>query len=74
MPQDNTDQARAAILEAQVDAALAGHDLGPFETVDPEIGGYQAACRRCGKTVWVGESGLMYSLLGEGCEEPHTFA
>ena len=44
------DQARAAILEIQVKAALAGHDLGPFEPVDPEIGGYQAACRRCGKT------------------------
>jgi len=62
------DPARAAILEAQVTAALAGHDLGPFEPVDNTAGGYQAACRRCGKTVWVGESGLMYSLLGEGCE------
>ena len=65
------DQARPAILEAQVNAALAGHDLGPFPDVD---NGYQAACRRCGKTVWVGESGLMYSLLGDGCQGPHTFA
>jgi hypothetical protein len=60
-----TDPARAAILEVQVDAALANHDLGPFEDVDPEIGGYQAECRRCGKTVWVGKQGLIYSLLGE---------
>jgi hypothetical protein len=30
------DQARAAILESQVNAALSGHDLGPFEEVDPE--------------------------------------
>jgi hypothetical protein len=60
-----TNPARAAILECQVDAALAGHDLGPFEEVD---NGYQAACRRCGKTVWVGENGLMYSLLGESCQ------
>jgi len=60
------DDARGAILEAQVTAALAGHDIGPFEEDD---NGYQAACRRCGKTVWVGESGLLYSLLGESCPE-----
>ena len=65
----DTDQARPAILEAQATAALAGHDLGPFEPVDPEIGGYQAACRRCGKTVWVGEVGLLYSLLADICPE-----
>jgi len=58
------DDTRGAILEAQVTAALAGHDIGPFD----EVGnGYQAACRRCGNTVWVGESGLLYSLLGEAC-------
>ncbi len=58
------DDARAAILEVQVNAALAGHDLGPFEEVD---NGYQAKCRRCGKTVWVGENGLIYSLLADTC-------
>jgi len=58
------ERARDAILEAQVNAALAGHDIGPFEEDD---NGYQAACRRCGKTVWVGEGGLLYSLLGEKC-------
>ena len=60
----DTDQVRAAILQARVNAALSGHDLGPLRLVDD---GYQAACRRCGKTVWVGESGLLYSLLGESC-------
>ena len=61
--------AREAILESQVNAALAGHDLGPFEPVDNEAGrGWQARCRNCGKTVWVGAEGLMYSLLGESCE------
>ena len=56
-------QARESILESQVNAALAGHDIGPFEDVDTTAGGYQAACRRCAKTVWVGDQGLIYSLL-----------
>ena len=58
---------KSAILEAQVNAAMDGHDLGPFEPVDTRIGGYQAQCRQCGQTVWVGEYGLMYSLLGDRC-------
>jgi hypothetical protein len=63
-----TKEAKESILEVQVNAALAGHDLTGFEPVDTTAGGYQAACRRCGKTVWVGDSGLMYSLLWDGCE------
>jgi hypothetical protein len=55
-------------LEAQVNAALAGHGLGPFEPVDPDIGGYQAAYRRCAKTVLVGSQGLIYSLLEDACD------
>ena len=57
-----------AILEAQEDAALAGHDLGPFEEVTDRInGGYEAHCRKCDKSVWISNKGLIYSLLGEGC-------
>jgi hypothetical protein len=59
-----TESAKAAILEALVNAALSGHDIGSFEPVER---GYQAVCRKCGKTVWVGNSGVMYSLLGERC-------
>lgn len=44
---DNT-PAREAILEALVNAALAGHDLAPFEPADTDTGAYQARCRRCG--------------------------
>jgi len=63
------DQVRAAILEAQVNAALAGHDIGPFEPVDnTTAGGYEAHCRKCDKSVWVGNQGLIYSLLGEVCD------
>jgi hypothetical protein len=29
-----TESAKDAILEAQVNAALSGHDIGPFEPVD----------------------------------------
>ena len=62
-----------SILEIQVNKALAGHDLGPFEPVDTFDGaGYQAECRKCGLTAWVGESGLMYSLLDERCPKSKT--
>jgi len=61
-----TESAKGAILETQVNAALSGHDIGPFEPVETfEGAGYQARCRRCNQTAWVGESGLMYSLLAE---------
>jgi hypothetical protein len=62
--------ARAAILEIQVNAGLAGHDLGPFEPVDTFAGGgYEARCRRCDLSAWVGESGMLYSLFGEKCQK-----
>jgi hypothetical protein len=63
-PQRDEPALRESILELQVNAALAGHDLGPFERVE---NGYQARCRRCGRTAWVGESALMYSLLADNC-------
>jgi hypothetical protein len=49
-----------------VNAALSDHDLGLFEPVES---GYQAICRMCGKSVWVGNSRVMYSLLGERSPE-----
>ena len=61
-------QLREAILESLVEAALQGHDIGPFEPVDSITGGYAAGCRLCGGTTWVGESGIRYSLLDEECE------
>ena len=62
-------EARESILEIQVNAALAGHDLGPFEPVESfEGSGYEAHYRKCNQSAWVGDSGLMYSLLGELCK------
>ncbi len=42
-------ETKDAILEVQVEAALEGHELGPFEPVDLDIGGWQVACRKCGQ-------------------------
>ena len=56
---------KAAILEAQVEASLGGHQLGPFEEVE---NGYQAVCTACGGSSWVGPQGLRYSLLAEVCQ------
>jgi hypothetical protein len=61
------DAAAESRLEMMVEAALAGHDIGPFEPADATTGGYEAACRRCGRSVWVGDDGLIYSLLAERC-------
>ena len=58
---------KESILAIQVDAALSGHDLGPFEPVEVLTGGYEARCRKCDQTAWVGDSGLMYSLLRDSC-------
>ncbi|MCC6606142.1 MAG: hypothetical protein IT327_23245 [Anaerolineae bacterium] len=58
------DSLRLAILEAQIEAALGGHELETFEEV---ANGYQAACVRCGVTSWVGTQGLRYSLLENIC-------
>ena len=65
--EDQTEHMKESVLQAQVEAALQGHDLTPFEPVDNR--GYQATCRRCGKSVWVAESGLMYSILSDSCPD-----
>lgn len=55
-----------AMWEVVVEAALAGHDLGGWElTADGR--GWEARCRRCAQTVWVGVSGVQYSLLADRC-------
>ena len=51
---------------AMVEAALAGHDLTSWQLTE-DGNGWQAHCRRCEKTVWVGASGVMYSLLSDRC-------
>jgi len=65
--------ARESMLDIAAAAALAGHDLAGFEPVEDGDGdphGYQAACRRCNGTAWVGANGVMYSLLADQCSGP----
>jgi hypothetical protein len=65
-----TAPAKEAMLKIAVDAAAGGHDLSGFGLVldpDGEPNGYQAQCRQCDQTVWVGFDGLMYSLLSDSC-------
>ena len=58
------EQLREAHLEAMVEAALGGHELGHWEQVE---NGLQAACQLCEMTTWIGETGLRYSLLEDSC-------
>lgn len=58
-------QLRENVLEAQVEAALQGHALGPFEPVEDDTG-YQAICGQCGRSVYVSDRTL-YSLLEDRC-------
>ena len=64
--------ANEAMLKIAVNAAGDGHDLGGFVKVDASTGmpdGYEARCRWCERTAWVGEDGLSFSLLGDRCSK-----
>jgi hypothetical protein len=64
----HTSAAKRAQLRVMVAATLSGHDLAPFEPIEPN--GQTAHCRRCEFTVWVSEQGLLYSLLPDPCPAP----
>lgn len=55
---------REAMLEAMAEAALGGHELGEWETVE---NGYEARCSLCGMSTWLGYEGLRYSILEDEC-------
>lgn len=60
------DAADESMWEIMVESALAGHDLTGWEVTE-DGRGWQARCRRCSQTVWVGVSGVQYSLLADSC-------
>ena len=65
--EDEIGSAEETRIEVMVDAAFDGHDLAEWVQTE-DRNGWQARCRRCDMTVWVGVSGVQYSLLGEGCQ------
>lgn len=65
---DAEEALRESLLEAMTEAALGGHELGPWELVSQRYAdGYEARCSLCGLTTWVGREGLRYSLLEDTC-------
>jgi len=65
--EDEIGSAEETRMEVMVAAAFDGHDLAEWVQTE-DRNGWQARCRRCDMTVWVGVSGVQYSLLGEGCQ------
>ena len=55
---------RESMMEAMAEAALGGHELSQWDTVE---NGYQARCSLCGMTSWIGPDGLRYSVLEDEC-------
>ena len=63
-----TAQLKENVLAAQVEAVLQNHNLGAFEQVQEENYrlGYEAACKKCGKSVYVNQK-VVYSILPTMC-------
>ena len=61
---EGLERLKESMLEAAVEASLGGHDLSHWQQVE---NGWQATCRLCQATLWVGENGLKYSLLENSC-------
>ena len=66
---DDETRLNESLLEAMAEAALGGHTLGSWRTVES---GYEARCADCGMTTWVGRDGLRYSLLEGACQQQGT--
>ena len=64
----HTGHLKENMLEAAVEAALQGHELGEWEQVDDTGHEWEARCRVCGRTTFVSET-VRYSVLGEICSD-----
>ena len=63
----DTGHLKENMLEAAVEAALQGHELGEWEQVDPTGRAWEARCALCGRTTFVSDT-VRYSVLGESCD------
>lgn len=64
----DTGNLKENMLEAAVEAALQGHDLGEWEPVDEAGREWEARCRGCGRTTFVSGT-VRYTVLGDSCLE-----
>jgi hypothetical protein len=65
-------QLKAHYLEAIVEAALQGHQLGEWRSLGDRNLQYQASCHQCGHVVYI-TTGLVFSELSPHCD-PYPFA
>lgn len=57
---------KANMLEAQIIAALGGHQLQSWEAIDEDSLRYQARCSQCDQIIFASSQAL-YSLLTDTC-------
>ncbi len=55
------------MLEAAVEAALQGHELGEWRQVNWAGRQWEARCEVCGRTTFVSDT-VRYSVLGNICD------
>lgn len=64
--QEAESQLKEKMLEAQVEAALQGHELASWHPADALGSGWQAVCTQCGAAVYASGRAL-HSTLAERC-------
>ncbi len=57
---------KANMLEAQIMAALGGHQLHAWEAIDETALRYHARCSQCNRII-LASSQALYSLLADSC-------
>ncbi len=59
----DTDHLKENMLEAAVEAAIQGHELGEWQQVDETGQRWESRCTICGRTTFVSDT-VRYSVLG----------
>lgn len=64
----DTDHLKKNMLEAAVEAAVQGHELGEWQQVDETGQRWESRCTVCGRTTFVSDT-VRYSVLGDDCHK-----